>query len=70
MATVLHKIKAWLYDNLLTQDNPNNYIARVYSERSLGMSDICEMEVTTQYAVGYVLKEPRTAMLDKLLTVH
>jgi hypothetical protein len=46
MATVLHKIKVWLYDNRLTPDNPNDYIARVESERSLSVSDICETAVT------------------------
>jgi hypothetical protein len=40
MAT-LHKIRAWLYDNYLTQDNPNDFIARVNAERALGISDIC-----------------------------
>ncbi|MDR1346909.1 MAG: DUF4469 domain-containing protein [Prevotellaceae bacterium] len=41
MAT-LHKIKAYLYDNALTKDNPNDFIARVSSERSLSVNDICE----------------------------
>lgn len=39
---LLHKIKAYLYDNLLTKDNPNDYIARTVSERSLGIKQICE----------------------------
>jgi hypothetical protein len=38
---VLHTIKAWLYDNLLTEDQ-NDLSARVMSERSLGVRDICE----------------------------
>lgn len=42
MANILHKIKAYLYDNTLTKDNPNDYIARVQSERSLGVKEICE----------------------------
>ncbi|MDR2774712.1 MAG: DUF4469 domain-containing protein [Tannerella sp.] len=46
MATILHKIKAWLYDNRLTQDNPNDYTARVESERSLGIGDICVTAAT------------------------
>ncbi|MDR0606683.1 MAG: DUF4469 domain-containing protein, partial [Bacteroidales bacterium] len=46
MAKILHKIKAWLYKNLLTKDNPNDYIARVNSERSLGIKDICEAAVS------------------------
>ncbi|MDR0420506.1 MAG: DUF4469 domain-containing protein [Prevotellaceae bacterium] len=41
MTQVLHKIKAYLYDNALT-DNPNDFIARVHSERSLSVKDICE----------------------------
>ncbi|MDR1197639.1 MAG: DUF4469 domain-containing protein [Prevotellaceae bacterium] len=42
MATTLHKIRAYLYDNALTKDNPNDFIARVNSERSLSVSDICK----------------------------
>jgi hypothetical protein len=38
--TILHSIKAKLYPNLLT-DDPNDYSARVDSERSLSISDIC-----------------------------
>jgi hypothetical protein len=37
---ILHSIKAKLYPNLLT-DDPNDYSARVDSERSLSISDIC-----------------------------
>ena len=37
----MHKIKAGLYDNALTE-NPNDFIARVLSERSLSVKDICE----------------------------
>jgi hypothetical protein len=40
--STLHKIKAHLYDNALTKDNPNDFIARVSSERSLSVNDICE----------------------------
>jgi len=39
---ILHKIKAYLYDNTLTKDNPNDYIARTISERSLNVKQICE----------------------------
>jgi hypothetical protein len=46
MVKILHTIKAWLYKNLLTKDNPNDYIARVNSERSLGIKDICESAVS------------------------
>jgi hypothetical protein len=28
MATILHRIKAFLYENLLTKDNPNDFVAR------------------------------------------
>ncbi|SMP34813.1 DNA-binding domain-containing protein [Chryseobacterium profundimaris] len=41
MANILHKIKAYLYDNVLTKDNPNDFIARTMSERSLSVQDIC-----------------------------
>ncbi|MCL1911333.1 MAG: hypothetical protein FWG13_03925 [Leptospirales bacterium] len=44
MTTYLHKIKAQLYDNVLT-DDPNDFIARVISEKSLSTSDICESAV-------------------------
>ncbi|SDF23924.1 DNA-binding domain-containing protein [Epilithonimonas hungarica] len=42
---ILHKIKAYLYDNALTKDNPNDYIARTASERSLNVKQICEAAV-------------------------
>ena len=29
---ILSKIKAYLHDNILTKDNPNNYIARKSSD--------------------------------------
>jgi len=45
MSNVLHTIKAWLYDNLLT-DDPNDFSARVSSERSLSISDICNSATT------------------------
>lgn len=41
MTTILHKIKAYLYDNVLTKDNPNDFTARTVSERSLSVEDIC-----------------------------
>jgi hypothetical protein len=37
---ILHTIKAQLYDNALTE-NPNDLVARVKSERSLSVADIC-----------------------------
>ncbi|MDR1399492.1 MAG: DUF4469 domain-containing protein [Treponema sp.] len=42
---VLHTIKAWLYDNLLTEDE-NDLVARVSAERTLSVRDICESAVT------------------------
>lgn len=42
---ILHKIKAYLYDNQLTKDNPNDFIARTVSERSLSVKQICESAV-------------------------
>ncbi|MDR2064291.1 MAG: DUF4469 domain-containing protein [Prevotellaceae bacterium] len=41
MTQILHKIKAHLYSNALTND-PDDFIARVNSERSLNVKDICE----------------------------
>ena len=41
-----HKIRAYLYENTLTKDNPNDYIARTISERSLDVKQICEMAVS------------------------
>lgn len=40
--SVLHKIKAYLYDNVFTTDNPNDFIARVSNERSLSTKEICQ----------------------------
>jgi hypothetical protein len=42
---VLHTIKAWLYENLLTEDK-NDYAARVSAERTLSVRDVCESAVT------------------------
>ena len=44
MANILHRIKAILFPNWLT-DDPNDYSARVVSERSLSVSDICSTAV-------------------------
>jgi hypothetical protein len=41
---VLHTIKAWLHENLLTEDQ-NDYTARVSAERTLSVRDICESAV-------------------------
>lgn len=44
MANILHKIKASLYPNLLTED-PNDYAARVITERSLNVTEVCNEAV-------------------------
>jgi len=44
MDSVLNSIKVNLYENLLTE-NPNDFSARVISERSLGVPDICKTAV-------------------------
>lgn len=44
MAKILHKVKAYLYPNVLT-DDPNDFTARVSSERSLGVKEICASAV-------------------------
>ena len=41
---VLHTIKAWLYENMLTDDK-NDFAARVSAERTLSVHDICESAV-------------------------
>jgi hypothetical protein len=44
MANKFHKIRASLYENYLTE-NPHDYVARVSSESSLSIPDICERAV-------------------------
>lgn len=71
---ILHKIKAYLYDNALTKDNPNDYIARTVSERSLGIKQICETAVNRggadvsstamEHAVDLFLKEMSYQLCD------
>ena len=46
MPNILHKIKAYLYDNVLTKDNPNDFTARTASERSLNVQQICQAAVS------------------------
>jgi len=48
---VLHQIRVNLYENLLT-DNPNDYSARVISERSLGVAEICREAVNRARAAS------------------
>jgi hypothetical protein len=74
MANILHRIKAWLYKNLLTRENPNDYVARVNAERSLGVKDICESAVSRggadissssmEHAVNLFLKEMGYQLCD------
>jgi hypothetical protein len=40
MENPLHRIKAYLYDNPLTKDDVNDYVARVSSEYSLNVKQI------------------------------
>ena len=42
---ILHKIKGYLYDNILTED-PNDFMARVWSEQSLGINDISQSAIS------------------------
>ena len=73
MSKVLHTIKAYLYDNLLT-DDPNDFSARVSSERSLNISDICNSATTRggadisaasmEHAVKLFLKEMGYRLCD------
>jgi len=69
----LHKIKAQLYENVLTPD-PNDFIARVISERSLSIKDVCRAATTRggadisaaamEHAVGLFLKEMGYSLCD------
>jgi hypothetical protein len=66
MATFLTKIIAFLYKNPLTED-PNDYIARVESQRPLDITQVCEAAVarggadlpakTIEHAVDLFLNE-------------
>jgi hypothetical protein len=70
---VMHKIKAHLYDNALTE-NPNDFVARVFSEKSLSVADVCESAVkrggadisadAMRHAVGLYLKEMGYRLCD------
>jgi len=69
----LHTIKAQLYDNALTE-NPNDFVARVQSERSLNVKDVCRAATTRggadisaasmEHAVGLFLKEMGYSLCD------
>lgn len=74
METVQHKIQAYLYANLFSNDNPNDYIARTSSERSLNVKQICEAAVVRggadvstaamEHAVELFLKEMAYQLCD------
>ena len=71
---ILHRIKAYLYNNVLTSDNPNDFIARVASERSLNVQDVCNAATTRggadisapamEHAVNLWLKEMAYQLCD------
>lgn len=73
MSKTRHTIKAYLYDNLLTPD-PNDFVARVSSERSLSVADICHSAATRggadvsdaamNHAVELFLKEMAYRLCD------
>ena len=44
MSTNFHSIKAKFYDNVLTED-PNDFVARVVSEKTLHSEDVCHSAV-------------------------
>ncbi|MDR2806073.1 MAG: hypothetical protein LBB85_10660 [Dysgonamonadaceae bacterium] len=57
METILHRIKAYLYNNPLTTGDIRDFIAHAISERSLNRRYSLEVG-TTQYDVSFLLKEP------------
>ncbi|MDR0873656.1 MAG: DUF4469 domain-containing protein [Prevotellaceae bacterium] len=71
--TILHRIKAKLYENLLTED-PNDFVARVSSERSLNVAQVCTSAATRggadvsapsmQHAVDLFLTEMAYLLCD------
>jgi hypothetical protein len=70
---ILHKIKAWLYENLLTPDH-NDYVIRVISERTLNVKEICNAatsrggadisEQAMEHAVNLFLTEMAYQLCD------
>ncbi|MDR3269444.1 MAG: hypothetical protein LBT83_10305, partial [Tannerella sp.] len=42
MGNIYHRIKAYLYKNLLTPDK-NDFIARILADRTLNIRQICEL---------------------------
>jgi len=62
---ILHRIRAYLYDNLLT--NNSSELLVVIPALPAGEYVV---EVVTQYTTGVLLKEPRTAAFGEVLTVQ
>jgi hypothetical protein len=70
---ILHTIKAWLYENLLTPD-PNDFIIRPIAERTLNVKEICEAAYSRggadihadamEHAVSLFLKEMGYQLCD------
>ncbi len=70
---IFHKIKAQLYDNVLTE-NPNDFSARVVSEKSLSIADIAQSAASRgganvsademEHAVSLFLKEMAYRLCD------
>ena len=71
---VSHTIKARLYENLLTKNHPEDYIARTISENSLNVRQICEAAVSRggaeisasamEHAASLFLKEMAYQLCD------
>jgi hypothetical protein len=72
MADFFHKIKAWLYPNVLK--NPNDFYAKVATERTVNIKEICKSAVirggadisatAIEHAVLTFLKEMAHLMCD------
>jgi hypothetical protein len=70
MSTIFHRIRAFLYKNLLTE-NPDDYIARVASDRSLNIREICETAVTRGGAdASAAIIEHHVRLFLKEMTYH
>jgi hypothetical protein len=74
METILHRIKAYLYDNPLTKEDVSDYVARVSSEQSLNVKQIAEAATSRggadisasamEHAVNLWLKEMAYQLCD------
>lgn len=70
---IKHSVKAYLHDNYLT-DDPNDFLARVNNERTLGIDDICQSAnarggadisaASMSHAVNLFLKEMSYLLCD------